>query len=220
MTKTIDISHEPDLGYVFYPATAENNFGGTRFDVILHEQPTQRHYDPENVQATIARQNGTETLHLYYTTPSGQYRVCPGRIVLTDRVGKQVVAFCFGGDLHVIHQPPETICVFQSPVPMLDMTTYHSTDMLFANEVEILIAQRRAAWDPQHPHHFEQHMAQIDPALLYAACLDALATKFAAMPHGSDPTRRQFVHLLREEMKSWQQNGRWPLAIPRLTDLL
>ncbi|GIK55310.1 MAG: hypothetical protein HND44_12845 [Chloroflexi bacterium] len=220
MTETIDISHEPDLGYVFYPATAENNFGSTRFDVILSEHPTRRHYDPENVQVTIARQTHVDAIHLNYTAPPAQFRVCPGRIVLTDRVHKQVSAFCFGGDLRIIHQPPDAICVFQSPVSILDITTYHSAHMLFANEVEILIAERRAAWDPHHPHQFEQHLAQVDPTLLYAACLDTLATKFAAMPHSNDPARRQFVHLLQKEIKSWQQNGRWPLAIPKLTELL
>lgn len=218
MTAMIDISHEPDLGYVFHPASGY--FGGTRFDVIMHAQPTQRHYDPEKVQATTARQSGTDTLYLRYTTAPGQYRVCPGRIVLTDRVGKQVVAFCFGGELHIIHQPPETICVFQSPAPILDLTRYRSADALFANEVEILLAQRRAVWNPQQPHRFDQHIAQVDPAVLYAACLETLAAKFAAFPHMDDQVHWQFVHNIQQEIKVWQQDGRWPVPVPSLADLL
>jgi hypothetical protein len=92
--------------------------------------------------------------------------------------------------------------------------------MLFANEVEILLAQRQAVWAPQHPHHFEQQMAQLAPTAFYVACLDALATKFDAMPHSSDSLRRQFVHLLHQEIKSWQQDGRWPSALPKLAELL
>ncbi len=218
MTTVIDTSHEPDLGYVFHPANS--CFGGTRFDVIMHAQPTQRHYDPEKVQATIVRQSGTETVHLHCTTSPGQYRLCPGRIVLTDRVGKQVAAFCFGGELHIIHQPPETICVFQSAAPILDMTVYHSTDALLAKEVEILLAQRRAAWNPQQPHRFDQHIAQVDPAVLFAACLEALVAKFATFPHVSDPVHRQFVHDVQQEIKGWQQDGRWPAPLPPLADLL
>jgi hypothetical protein len=220
VAEKIDISHEPDLGYVFYPATAENNFGGTRFDVILSEHPTRQHYDPESIQVTVARQNDTDPIHIHFTTPPGHFRVCPGRILLTDRTGKHVTAFCFGGDLHIIHQPPETICVIQSPVSILDLSLYPSTDMLFANEVEILMAQRRAAWNPQQPYLFEQHMAQVDPAMLFAACLDALAAKFASMPHVTDPLRRHFVHLLHQEIKSWQQDGRWPAPVPPLEELL
>ncbi|HRQ41759.1 MAG TPA: hypothetical protein PLD25_27880 [Chloroflexota bacterium] len=218
MSTTIDISHEPDLGYVFHPANG--CFGGTRFDVIMRALPTQRHYDPEKVQATIVRQSGTETVHLHCTASPGQYRLCPGRIVLTDRVGKQVAAFCFGGELHIIHQPSETICVFQSPAPIVDLTVYHSANALFANEVEILLAQRRAAWNPQQPHRFEQHMAQVDPAVLYAACLEALAAKFATFPHLGDPVHHQFVHNIQQEITDWQQDGRWPSAVPNLAELL
>lgn len=219
MIPSIDLSHEPDLGYVFYPA-AKNSFGGVRFDVIFHEQPTLRHYDPERVQATIAGQLTPETIHLHFSSTSAQFRLCPGRIVVTDRVGKQVSVFCFGGDLQVVQHPPKTVCVFQSSSPILDLTTYHSAEMLFANEVEILLAQRRAAWLPQQPFLFEQRLAQVDPALLYMVCLHTVATKFRSFPHMDDPAYQEVVHLLHEEMKVWQSNGRWPATLPTLAELL
>lgn len=221
MTETIDILHEPDLGYIFHPATAQNVFGGNRFDVVLHEHPTLRHYDPKSVEVTVvANQESTYTAHVHYHTVPDHFRVCAGRIMVTDRIGKRVEAFCFGGTLDIIHQHQETICVFQSPVPILDLRALHSVHMLFANEVEILIAERRAVWDPLHPHDFVHHLAQVDPTSLYVACLDAIAAKFAEYPLVSDPVYHQFIHLLHEEIETWRRDGRWPLIVPKLADLL
>lgn len=220
MNNTIDISQEPDLGYVFYPRKEEDLFGNLRMDVIFHEQPTLRHYDPQSTRCTVARHGSSETLLIHYGTPPDHYQICAGRILISDRVAKHVEGFCFGGTLDIFHRPQETICVFQSPVPILDMNTYHSTDMLLANEVEILIAERRAAWDPQHPHDFTAHLAQLDPTTLFITSVDALTAKFANHPLLIDPVYRQFFHMLEHERSEWQQNGRWPADVPRLMDLL
>jgi len=220
MTDDIDLSQEPDLGYVFYPPTDENGFGGNRFDVVLTEHPTLRHYDPHRIQVTLVYGRDGVSSRIHHSNLPGNFRVCPGRVVLTDRVGKQVEVFCFGGTLEIIAQSPETICVFQSPVPILDLRTYHSTAMLFANEVEILIAQRRAAWDPEHPHRFEEHLAQVDPVDLYVACLQELKTKFTGNYPINDPVYHEFVHLLGQEIEAFKQNARWPTLVPKLADLL
>ncbi len=92
--------------------------------------------------------------------------------------------------------------------------------MLFANEVEILIAQRRAAWDPEHPHRFEEHLAQVDPVDLYVACLQELKTKFTGNYPINDPVYHEFVHLLGQEIEAFKQNARWPTLVPKLADLL
>lgn len=220
MEPLIDISHEPDLGYVFYPPLKEAIFGGTRFDVIFHEQPTLRHYDPQSLRCTISRSERIETMLIHYATLPDHYRIIAGRIILVDRVNKHIEAFCFGGTLDILRHQQETICIFQSPVSILDLNTYHSSDMLMSNEVEILIAERRADWDPHHPHDFEMHMAQLDPELLYVSCLETLITKFADHPLLIDPVYREFLHLLQQEKATWQQNGRWPLLLPKLEDLL
>lgn len=220
MNHTVDISQEPDLGYLFYPLAGNGIFGNSRLDVIMHQHPTLRHYDPESVRCTVAGTESAVTLLIHYTTQSAHYRVCAGRILITDRVEKHVEAFCFGGTLDIIHRAQETICVFQSPVPILDMNTYHSPDMLLANEVEILIAERRAAWDPQHPHDFAAHLAQLDPTALFATSLEVLTAKFSNRHFLLEPSYRQFFHMLEEERDTWQKNGRWPITVPRLTDLL
>jgi hypothetical protein len=221
MNEMIDIPHEPDLGYIFYPAADDGVFGSTRLDVVLHEHPTRRHYDPESIQVTIATsQESTNVLHFNYSTPSDRFRVCAHRILIVDRVGKRIEVFCFGGTLDILNHQQETICVFQSPAPILDLTSLHSVHMLFASEVEILIAERRAAWNPHHPHEFMRHLAQVEPTSLYIACLDTIAAKFAEYPHISDPVYHQFIHLLQQEIEAWRRNGRWPLIVPKLTDLL
>ena len=220
MDTSIDITHEPDLGYIFFPRMGEDVFGNSRMDVIFHEHPTLRHYDPQSTRCTIAHNASSENFLIHHATPPGHFRICAGRVLITDRVQKHVEAFCFGGDLDIFHHQQETICVFQSPVPILDLNTYHSPDMLLANEVEILIAGRRAVWDPQHPHDFEAHLAQLDPVDLFIASLDALIAKFANPSFQHDPVNRQFFHMLETERSDWQRNGRWPVIVPKLMELL
>ena len=220
MDNTIDISHEPDLGYIFHPRKGEDVFGNSRLDVIFHDQPTLRHYDPQSMRCAVARQENIETISIHYRIAPDHYRICAGRILISDRVAKHVEAFCFGGTLDIFRHQEETICVFQSPVPILDLNTYHSPDMLLANEVEILIAERRAAWDPLHPHDFAMHLAQLDPTTLFVTSVEVLITKFAHHPLLIDPSYRQFFHMLEQERTDWQQNGRWPAVVPQLMNLL
>jgi hypothetical protein len=49
----LDISHEPDLGYIFFPSELPHHPGHPRLDIILTEVPTERHFDPLKVQFQI-----------------------------------------------------------------------------------------------------------------------------------------------------------------------
>ena len=50
----LDLSHEPDLGYIFYPYETPDHPGHPRLDIIIHEKPTNRHFDPQKVQYKVA----------------------------------------------------------------------------------------------------------------------------------------------------------------------
>jgi hypothetical protein len=61
--------------------------------------------------------------------------------------------------------------------------------------VEILIAERRAAWS-QDLETFERRLVSADPLTMYLACLKALDQKFDLLPHSSATLQhlRYFLH--------------------------
>ena len=73
----------------------------------------------------------------------------------------------------------ETVCALTSNAPIFPVTPEHDLPMWIVTELEILLAQQRAHWDPQHPHAFETHLSTVDPFTLYASCLQALQAKSA-----------------------------------------
>lgn len=216
----LDVSHEPDLGFIFYPSEISFHYPGhPRLDVILTEHPTERHFDPTKVQYQIASpQNRTEHLTIHHPWSSGnRYRVCAGRIFITDRIGKKVEAFTFGGELQVFSEPQRTICALISPAPILDLCAAHNLPMWLTAEVEILLAEQKAQGASHHDNEVDLHLASVDPLLLYASCLQALRDKNWLLhdeAHGEGP------HFVQAEIKRLQQSGAWPLLVPAIEQLL
>ena len=183
----LDLSHEPDLGYIFYPYKTPEHPGHPRLDVIIPAAPTYRHFDPQKVEFHVASATGDiEHISIHHPwTMEKRYRVCACRIFLTDRKAKRVDAFSFGGDLQILSDEDHTVCALVSPAPIFPLFTTHDLPMWIVAEFEILLAQQEAHWDPQHPHDFERHLAAVDPFLLYASCLQALQNKAGNIHSGA-----------------------------------
>lgn len=214
----LDLTHEPDLGYIFYPSEIPHYPGHPRLDVILTTSPTERHFDPVKIQfSAISSSNRLEHLTIHHPWPLRRdYRICAGRIFITDRINKKVEAFTFGGELQILSDKDHTVCALISPAPILDLCTTHNLPMWLTAEVEILLAQQKAHWQPHHPDSFDAHLAQLDPLLLYYSCLQALHDKKWPAAVGE---YGEGHHFIKAEIKRLQANAAWPLQLPSFTEL-
>jgi len=212
----LDISHEPDLGYIFYPSEIRHYPGHPRLDVILTELPTERHFDPTKVQFQIVSSPG-HTAHLtvhHPWTAHEKYRVGAGRIFIMDRIDKKVEAFSFGGELQIFSDQQRTICALTSTAPIMELHAIHNLPMWLASEVEILLAEQIANWQMHHHNVVDMQPDHVDPFLLYVSCLQALHEKSWPDEYGVGP------HFVQDEIKRLQVAGRWPLLVPALAQLL
>ena len=214
-------SNDPDLGYDFHPGTADRFPGHPQLDVALWEVPTQRHFDPEQVKLDISDRGQPEVLTITHPwTGPRQFRVCAGRIYIDDRKHKRIEAFSFGGTLEITVKQALTTCHLRSTAPIFDMIELDNLSTTFATEAEGLLSERRADWDPQHPHTFEQHLATAVPLELYAGCLTAMHDKFAHYHEHHDQLYHQLIRFVASEIKLLQQTGQWPPIMPPLEEIL
>jgi hypothetical protein len=204
-----------ELGYEFYPFPSAKRVGYARLEVNLLRAPTFEHYDPEEMVAPVMfakdKVVGIERLRIQHPWHGlERYRAAPGRVVLTDRRGKEVEAFTFGGELEIESSSAHTRCLLTSPVPILNLVNMQDTDGLLAQEVEILLAERRALW-LEKPDTFEERLLALEPQELYAACLASLRQKFAHYPYQDDQAMHGLINALRSEANFVGEHSR-PLA--------
>lgn len=212
------MAEESDLGFIFYPRQAGSP-GSPRLDVIMHTTPTYRHFDPERLTLPTATDGDSLSRFTFHHPWSGQtrYRVCPGRITIGDRIGKKVYAVSFGGHLTVISDPEESVFILTSPAPILSIIERRALATMLANEVEILLAERRARLDPRR---FEEKLAQVRPLPFYAACIEALQDRFLHLPVAADSSLQHLEHFLRQEPTRLRALSLWPDPVPALDELL
>lgn len=222
-------SDERELGYTFHPRLYPQAPGHPQLDITLRATPTGLHFDPKWVRIAVASANkGIEFLTVRHPWQwEERYRACAGHVSLQDHKNKVVETFTFGGDLQIMSEKDRTMCILSSSAPIVEvlpepLTRGPSVHMMLVEEVEALIAQRRAAWDREHaPATFDRRLAATDPLSLYVACLETLNEKYAHFPHeAEDELTHQFVAFLRAESKALHQMGTWPLRVPSLTELL
>jgi hypothetical protein len=214
----LDLTDEPDLGYIFYPPETRHYPGHPRLDVVIPATPTYRHFDPQKVQFQIASlAGGIAKLTIHHPWTFGNsYRVCAGRIFVTDRVPKVVEAFSFGGELKILSDAEHTVCALTSTAPIFALIELDDLPMWMTAEVEGLLARQKAHWNPQLPHDFETHLATLDPLLLYASCLQTLQQQPWPTNGGIESDGPHFVQ---GEIKRLQAEGMWPAAVPSLDQL-
>jgi hypothetical protein len=214
---------EPLLGYVFQPDPDHGSIGYALLKVVLRAKPTGLHFDPSAVIVTSVMPDGrihsTTIRHPSYSaTDAG--KLIAGRILLHDHKGKVVEAFSFGGDLTVTSQEELTICLITSPAPIIALARTEPMPTLLVEEVETLLAHEHAVLD-QHGEDFEGHLAQIEPSLLYCACLGELHKKLSISSGviAGSPEMRHLIEFLPSEIARLQEQRLCPGLIPPLPDL-
>lgn len=210
-----------DLGYTFYPPRYSRAPGHPRLDVVIREMPTELHFDPERVELpVVARDGSLEILTVVHPwTGVKTQRASAGRILIMDRLGKAARAFSFGGDIDIHSIDQQTICVIQSVAPILSLTIERSIEVILADEVEILLAQRRAAWANQEDQ-YEQKLAAVDPVTLYHACLNSLRARFKSLPASGDGATQKFIHFILVESRAMEEVQHLPAQADTLEELI
>ena len=217
----LDLTHEPDLGFIFSPHDMAHHPGHPRLDIIIPAEPTFRHFDPQKVEFQIVSAAG-DIGHLCIHHPwsmGRRYQVCAGLIFVRDRIAKVVEAFSFGGDLQIFSDEEHTVCALVSPAPIFPLFTTLDLPMWLVAEFEILLAEQKAHCDPRHPHDFDAQLAGAKPFLLYASCLQALQRKMQQVHSGAEELDRQGRRFVLEEIARFQAEGAWPLKLPTLDEL-
>lgn len=127
---------------------------------------------------------------------------------------KTVEAFTFGGQFQVEMRPDLTLCTIRSPVPILEIIQEETISSMLAQEVEILLASRRAAW-AQDPDALARRLAKLDSITFYHSSLEELHKKFKLLPHLGDRLNVAFNQFLSTECREFQDKyGQGELSQP------
>lgn len=210
---------KPSRGYLFHPG--RSCFGYEQVDVILTAKPTQEHFDPEKVHVNVGTGRSVQAVDIHHPWRAAhEYPVVAGRIILSDRVKKHVEIFTLGGRLTINDQPEKTTCIFTSTTPFLDLISGHSVSTLLANEIEILLAERRAVRNFRISSEFDNLLLAIDPLLLYTCSLHIIREKFKQYPYYYDPVVQHFKHQLNQEIDRLRLDNVWPNNLPKIEELI
>ncbi|RPI23242.1 MAG: hypothetical protein EHM70_22765 [Chloroflexota bacterium] len=212
-----ELLNKYDLGYLFYPPRRESEPGHPRLDILFMPAPTGRHFDPHRVELSMcSSQHGIEFASMRHPwRGSESFRICAGQMDLEDHKGKSVEVFSFGGEVSVESRDEYTLCVLTSPAPIMSIFSGNSPVNLFTEEVEILLAQRRAARSLQ-PGEFDKRLASVDPLSLYFACLQAALGRYKRLPPSDSLVGTDYAHMLREEIKNLSEAVKHPYSLEEI----
>lgn len=213
-------THHQEYGYLFAPyepgkVHAHPLHGHPRLDVHLQSQPSFEHFDPEQIELTAKIPSGTavpylEEMVLFHPWSGvNAFEFGCGHIFLFDRKGKKIDAFTFGGRAHLHETREMTAVVFESPAPIFEVSPVNPVVDLFVDEVEILLAMRRAEWlkHTAHTHEYEERLALVEPLDLYVACLQAIEVRLGHGP--TDELEIRLRSAIRGELHELKEAGLW-----------
>jgi len=213
--------NEKRYGYFFHTRERPDSPGHPQLDVFLRFVPTEKHFDPIKMTINVAvGGKDIEFIKVHHPWPLLEhYRACSGRVILEDRKGKVVEAFTFGGDLRIESKEELTIGMLTSPAPILELTSAASILSMLAEEIEIIFAERRAEWEPDH-RTFNEKLITADPFVLYCACLENLRERYEQSHVKSDEEVQKFKQFVHNEIANLQELNQWPAQLPTVAKLL
>lgn len=209
----------PQIGYLYHYPRLEHPSDHFRLDIFIFPEPTEQHFDIERAQFLVSTKEG-DIENLVVSHPwvfEKEAQVCTGLLQMKDRKGKKEEAYTFGGQLTVKTEDRLTNCTLVSSAPLLRISGATSQHALFIEEVEILMAERKALYSKSH--EFDRKLILANPQDLYRACLEALIQKFKHFPH-KDEEYLQFLDYLQMEKHRFQAARLTKGPAPNLVDIL
>jgi hypothetical protein len=210
-----------DWGYYLLPRAHSHSPGYTGLRIAIRETPTKSHFDPESIRLRLRDKPGSANwTKLELGSPGqGTGHVCPGRVIVRDRLDKRVHFFTFGGSLEVAFAPGVTVYSLHSPAPILELTEPEESipDQL-ASETEAIMGEVQAKWG-SNDAGFARRLAQVDPFQFYLASLHSILLRYGHSRALRESFEDLYDALLGEE--EWlMQAGQWPVQPLMLEELL
>jgi len=209
-----------DLGFTLLPPLHPGSPGYDGLLVVIRKKPTDKHFDPNKLILPLYNEEDEidwKTLSIL-SLPEAD-RICPGRVILADRLDKQLEFFTFGGQLKVMTEGEDLLCAIGSPAPILELVEEEETVANWlAAESEAVWAEVRAAWGIQD-EEFERRLARADPLALYTATLHTILSRWERNPALQEAHQHLWDALSQE--KHWlKTQGLWPDKPLTAEDLL
>ncbi|MCC6904241.1 MAG: hypothetical protein IT326_00260 [Anaerolineae bacterium] len=211
------------LGYEFLVSDAPWHAASLQMDIYMRAKPSHEHFDPQVVHLHVRGDRG-ELDQLSVVHPwhgQSHFRVCAGRVMLTDSRDKDVIVFTFGGGLQIESTSDYTHLRLSSPVPILDLNAQPGDiQSLLVTSTESLLAHLRAKWGSD-PATFAEHVLTVTPEVFFAMCLRRIID-MAEEGHifsGKDATRR-LVASARQYLEQGQHAGIIPASVPDLDEVV
>ncbi len=224
-----DVFNPQDFGYFFASHSHVGLHGHSKLEVRLSDQPSYQHFDPEDIELNVIVPSASgavpqlNEIHLNHPwTGLDRYEVSCGHVFIYDRKGKKVDAFTFGCSVKIQTDKEKTNATFESPVSIFEVTPVNPVIDLFVDEVEILLAMRRAAWLKQNPHlhAYEERLCQVKPTDLYIACLQGVEERLTRISNGSSELGLHLRTAIRAELHWLKETGIWLGDRKRLEDVI
>ena len=213
-----------DWGYLPLHKPHPHSPGHRQLLVALRRRPTEKHFDPYEVQLWLRNEHGSAQHTALALDPllkpsSELKRVCPGYIIIRDRKEKRVAFFTFGGTMNVVFGSGEAVCSFRSPAPIIRVTEPpEDGPSRMAVEVETLMGETRARWGREDAEYLRR-LADVEPFQFYLAAVHSMRHHFEDHPALQEEDH-ELALLLRSEKEWLTASGQWPAKPPTLESLL
>ncbi len=138
-------------GYLFTASKYVPPLGHPRLDVYLSSQQIPRAFDAKKARFLTFRNGSIKELLVVHPWVSFEgervIQLCPGRFKLSEFDEDVHYGFSWGGRLEIVNQDELTHCLLTSSAPIFNLEIGpQMPGSMIANEVEILMAERQAAW--------------------------------------------------------------------------
>ena len=215
-------------GYLLQDPPYPQAPGGRVLTLWFRAEPTGEHFDPEKAAFPVIERwshgptgdrfalSEVKIGHPWEGKPS--FRVAPGRVRVWDVRAHEVGWLTFGGTLTLERQGEVTVARLTSSAPIIEVAPEDEVILLFIEETEELLAQRRAAHLGDKLEELAARMYGLDPWLLYCVTLGTLAAKFAAL--SALPLEKRVLAYLRQQLHLLQAQERCPRTLPSLEEVL
>jgi len=198
-----------------------HSLGYAELLVAIREIPTGMHFDPELIRLRLQDEDDAANWATFgLRSPFwGGRHVCPGLVILRDRVDKRVEFFVFGGSLEAASVSGETVYALRSPAPILALTEPPGSipDQL-ASETEMMMGKLDARWG-LNDEGFAQRLAQVDTLQFYLASLYSILARYKHSQALRETFHDLYDALLAERLRLMEA-GQWPATPLGLDELL
>jgi len=216
------ISQTYQFGYWFYPPESHQAPGGNRLDIVLRDTQNDQNFATKNVHVSVkSEENRIEILTIHHPwLLESSFQLCAGAIEIISQRGEKVEAYTLGGNIFLDSEETSTTCILKSPAPIIRFDIAVLVHKIFVEEMEILLAERKAVRLPENHHTFDNRLANIEPFLLYLVILKALTDKFDKAHRKEEPQTMDFINFLHGELRRLQNEGLIPFYLPSLEEVL